>query len=460
MNNKLLIKHIKTYTAYEWLIFIKILENKSDEELQKIEPNQIERYNLQNSNWYSKLLDLALRLSDYEKIVLNKLPQKEDYKKFIRLYLESYDNESNFKADLDYSLDLAMSKLMYEQLKNYAPPVNDMGRLLELYKEKEPLFKEFFGLTPKQILFFYYLHNSKHNIYEPFDLTNILILIKDYDNKITEERLEKFLNIFSISIKKYRETARDNNITKNTMRSIRLIEQYPIIKLENGKYLIPSINILLGALSYKIFTVLNREVKNSENFQRSFGDTFENYLRDLTKFSHNEYFYECKELIKDKEDKKKSEFYLSRDDTVLVIESKLLYIDENIILNSSAIELEQKFKNTIYSALRQINSCFKKLHVQNKYAVIVIHTHIPLLENFMKVFKNKAEYDFLDNVMILSVVDYEVMIHNSFEKIIEYFEMPYTSEKSQLALYFEQQNKFLETNILKLINDLKKNLLK
>ena len=456
MSNKLLIEHIKKYTTFEWLVFVKILENKSDEELQKIEPNELERYNLQNSNWYSKLLDLALRLSDYEKtkVSLDSLPNKQDYRGFIQLYLNSSDNESNFKEDLDYSLNLAFTKYLYEQNRHYAPPVNDMGRLIELYSTKELLFKEFFGLTPKQILYFFNLNNTRHDIYEPFDLTNMLRLLKGYDNKITEIRLKKFLDIFSNSIKDYRLEAKELGITKNTMKSIRLIEQYPIVKLQNNYYLISSINILLESLSYKIFEILNKEVKNSEKFKQSFGIAFEDYLRSLTKFSHSEYFYECDELVK-KEGNRKAEFYLMNDNTSIVIESKLLHIDENIILHGSAIDLERKFKNTIFSALEQIDSCFKKIDVQNKYAVIVIHTHIPLLENFIRLFKHKSKYDFLDNVMILSVVDYEIMIHNPFEKIIEYFQMPYTNEKSQVALYFEQRNKFLEASCLKLISNLK-----
>lgn len=156
MSNKRLISHIKKYTTFEWLVFIKILENKSDDELLKLELNQMERYNLQNSNWYSKLLDLALRLSNYEnKIVkLDTLPTTQDYQKFIGVYLESYDSESNFKVDLDYSLDLAITRYIYEQNKHYAPPVNSMGRLIELYSTKELLFKEFFGLTQNKYYIF------------------------------------------------------------------------------------------------------------------------------------------------------------------------------------------------------------------------------------------------------------------------------------------------------------------
>lgn len=459
MKNILLINLIKTYTTFEWLVFIKTLENKSDEELLKIEPDEFQRNVLINSNWYSKLLDLALRLSDYEKtkVNLDNLPRIQDYKRFIEYYLKSYDSESNFKADLDYSLDLALAKYTYEQLKNYAAPVNNMGRLLELYKEKEALFKEYFGLTPKQILFFYFLYNARHNIYEAFDLSNILRLIKGYDYKIKEEQLKRFLEVFSIDIKGYRFQAKELGITKNTMKSIRIIEQHPIVRLKNEKYFIPSTNVLLEALTYKVFSLLNNKVISSKNFKQSFGDVFENYLRNLTKFSHSEYLYECNELVKDIEDREKAEFYLLKGDSVLIIESKLLHIDEHIILNSSVIELEKKFKKTIYKALSQIDSCFKKLDVKNKYAVIVIHTHIPMLDNFIKIFKNKAKYEFLDNVMILSVVDYEIMIHNPFENIIEYFELRNTNAKSQIALHFEQRNEFLVNSCLILQNDIKRN---
>ncbi|MFA7092330.1 MAG: hypothetical protein WC149_10800 [Arcobacteraceae bacterium] len=458
MDNKRLINHIKSYSTLEWIIFIKIIENKSDEELEKIEPNEIERYNLRNSNWYSKLLDLALRLSDREKMVVkfDNIPKKQDYRKFISLYLNSYDNESNFKDDLNFDLKLALSKYGYEQLKIYQPPINDLGRLLALYEPKEDLFKEFFGLTPNQIVYFYSLNNSKHSIYEPFDFKNMLRLLNDYDNKINGKKLKKFLDMFSITTKKYRLEAKKIGITKNTMKSKRLIETYPIVAFNNGYYLIPSINILLSSLSYKIFEVINQQFKDSQRFKNNFGNTFENYVRDLTKFSHSDYFFECNELIKnDNEDK--AEFYLLDNESCLVVESKLLHIDEEIILNKSAKELKERFEDTIEKALGQLGSCFKKLDIKNKYGIIVIHTHIPLLENYIQLFKYK--YDFLDTVKIVSIIDYEIMIHNSYDEIIEYFQMPEGNGKRQIALHFNQRNKYCEKKYVDLINELKDNLL-
>ena len=36
--NKVLINHIKTYTTFEWLLFIKVLENKTKDDIKKLEP--------------------------------------------------------------------------------------------------------------------------------------------------------------------------------------------------------------------------------------------------------------------------------------------------------------------------------------------------------------------------------------------------------------------------------------
>ena len=452
MNNTAIISHIKKFTTYEWLLFVKILENTSDEELAKIEPDQIERYNLQNTNWYSKLLDLALRLSDYDTKAISTLPGTNDYKKFISLYLKAYDNESNFKDDLAYSLDLALSKYTYEQLKYYAPPINDLGRLIELYSSKEPLFKELFGLTPKQILYFYSLNDQKHNMYQTFDFSNMLRLLQEYDEKINSAKLKRFLEMFAITIRDYRLKAKKLGITKRTMKSKRILETYPIIIFSDDQYFIPSINVLLATLTYKIFDVINEQQNDTQRFKTKFGRTFESYIRKLTKFSHDSYFYECDNLIT-KANEEKAEFYLMKDNSCLVVESKLLHVDEKLILEGSTKDLDSKFNDTIEKALSQLNSCFQKIHVKSKYGIIVIHTHIPLLESFIKLFKYKNKYGFLNNVMIISVIDYEIIMHNPLNSIIEYFNLP-NEQKSLIPLYFGQQNDFLLNSFQNVIEEL------
>ncbi|MFA5215253.1 hypothetical protein [Sulfuricurvum sp.] len=453
--NKAVINHIRKFTTFEWLVFIKVLENQTEEELKKIEPNSIELYNLQNFNWYVILADLALRLAEYERTKVNfkQLPTPDDYRKYISLYLNSSDNESNFTKDLNYSLNLALSKYGYEQMKRYAPPVNDLGRLIKLYGGIESVFQEKFGLLPKQAVYFYTLNNAKHEIYEPFDFKNMLRLLQGYDSTITENRLQTFLNIFSITIKDYRLSAKNEGITKTTVKSKRLIEKYPIICLDkNYLYFIPSIHVLLESLSHKIFEKLKELQKNSDAFQRKFGDVFEDYIRALTQFSHKEHFYECNQLIQE-DHQKKAEFYLVKDDIAIIVEAKLLHIDEQIILNGSSVDLERKFKNTIRTAVEQIQSCFEKIDKGHQYGLIVIHTHIPLLETYTKQFEGRKGFDFLNNIKIISIIDYEILIHNEIESIFDYLKQD-DENKQQIALSFEQRNPFCEQSVLDLVDEL------
>lgn len=454
MTNKPIIDHIKKFTTYEWLVFVKVLENKTEDELKKIEPNRTELYNLQNSNWYVILADLALRFANYErtKVNLQQLPTKYDYRTFISFYLESSDNETNFTADLNHSLNLALSKYGYEQMKRYAPPVNDLGRLINLYGGIESIFRDKFGLSPKQAVYFYNLNNAKHDIYEPFDFQNMLRLLQGYDLNISEKRLKTFLNIFSITIKDYRLLAKNEGITKTTVKSKRLIEKYPIIHFEsNDSYFIPSIHVLLESLSHKIFEKL-KELQ-SNDFQRKFGDIFEDYIRKLTQFSHEEYFHECNKLVQ-QDGQKKAEFYLIKDDIAIIVEAKLLHIDEQIILHGSTLNLEAKFKDTIRNAIKQIQSCFEKIDKEHMYGLIVIHTHIPLLETYIKQFEGRKDFDFLNNIKIISIIDYEILIHNSIECIFGYLNQE-DGNKQQVALSFEQRNPFCKQSVIDLLDELR-----
>lgn len=455
--NKIVINHIKKYTTFEWLLFIKVLENKTSKELYIIEPNELERNLLQNSNWYLIIADLSIRFSNYNKtkVTLDNLPTKIDYRKFISLYLNCEDNEGNFNEDLSSSIHIALARYGHEQLKRYSPIVNNFGRLLDLYKEKEKLFKQFLGLSPKQILYFATLNNGKHDIYEPFDFRNMLRLLKEYDSKITAKHLDRFLKAMSISIKNYRLKSKELGNTKERIKTIRLIEQYPIIELDNNYYFIPSINALIESMTYKIFNTLNDLQVNQQNFRREFGDTFENYTRRLTKFSHNDYFYECHDLITERK-KEKAEYYLLKDNSSIVVESKLLPVDESIILHGGLKELEDAFIETIDKALSQIESTFNAITAINKHAIIVIHTHTLLLENYLELVKNRLNYDFVDNVVILSIIDYEILIHNPFDKILEYFNQTKDSSKQQVSLFFNQNNKYLDKVFYDVFEDLKR----
>lgn len=437
---------MKSFTTYQWLVFIKKLENKSEEELYKFAKDKIHLNMLQNTNWHLLILDLSIRISDDKntKVNFNDLPTEDDYYIFIKLYTNSYDvdNGINFSKDLDYSVPYAMSKMTYEQLKMYSPIG---GRLITLYGSIKNKIKEEFGLFPNQIAIFYLLNDIKNNIYVPFNFNEIFKYLNIWDNTISEKNLKKFIVTFSITLKEYKLKA--EGITKNNIKSKRLISNIPILDLTNNYYFIPSKSILQEALTYRIFETIDKRYKGSETFKRKFGDTFENYIRELTQVSHGSYFNECNKLMQDRHEKKKAEFFLSKGNSSIVIESKSLYLDEEIILHDSALKLDKKMNNRIKDAILQIESCFNYLCTKNNYGIIVIHTHIPMLNYMLS--KNKV------NIILMSIIDFEIIIHNPYEKIIEYFKKE--NKDKNITLFFKKENPYLKEIWIKLLSDVEKN---
>lgn len=58
MNNKKIFERIKLFNVMEWVVFIKIFENLSTEELGKYNLNSSDLNILKNTNWYSMVLDI------------------------------------------------------------------------------------------------------------------------------------------------------------------------------------------------------------------------------------------------------------------------------------------------------------------------------------------------------------------------------------------------------------------
>ena len=457
MHNKTLIQHIKKFTTFQWLFFIKLLGNKSKEELKSLAKDTPHFYILKNSNWYPIVVDLSIRIGDDRdrKVDLNNLPRIDDYYEFIELYVNSDKvDKTDFSKELNYSSSLAMSKYSYEQLKNYAPIGNSLGRLLKLYGNIEEKIYNTIGLSPKQIAIFYWINDVNSHINDPFSVSVMHKLMLGWDNTISKKGLEKFLNIFSKSVKSYKMELKNLGISKQNIKSKRLISKYPVINLENNLYFIPSKYILLEALTYKIFEVMNEAHKKSETFRRNFGYTFEKYIKELTTLSHEKYFHDCNSIIDNTIEKKRAEFFLSKDNTSIVIEAKLLHIDEEILLNGSLSSIDRRMEERVKDAVEQIESCFNYLNTEKKYGIIVVHTHIPMMDSFFLDLKATKRSIYKTNIIFVSIIDFEAMIHNSYEKIIEYF---HNRDAHNITLFFEQRNPYLRDAGTQLLKSIKEN---
>lgn len=339
------------------------------------------------------------------------------YLELISDYINYHDDVEEFKKNFKslQKQNKMISFLMYDQLRNISPIINSLGRLIVLYDTQESLFKQEFGLVPKQILLFYHIMSSIPTDTEPLNKDLICSLLQELDSSIKNKMVNKFLDIFAISVKNYRLGAKSLGITKYTVKNKRLIMEYPIIEY-NNMYIVPSSFVLLESLSYKIFNKIN----TTDNRIRAFGDTFENYIRDMSKYFHESYFHECTGLIEEgKKGNKKAEFFLENDELSLVIEAKVLHINDAIVSSANIESIENKFKNTVVDALRQLDSCSKKL--TNMYSIIVVHTHLPVINVFIESIKKskRDKYLWLDKMVLLTVIDYENLISLPLNEIVE-----------------------------------------
>ena len=440
---------IKKFSVFEWLVFINVVESMSKEHMIKITYSESEWFHLRNSNWHPILIDLAIRLSNYDKTdIIEIYGQKMSlfYQQFISLYVNHHDDLKKYEDDLENNMNLILSRSMYEQLRHTSPYINSLGRLIKLYEDKENLFKQEFGLTNKQMILFYYI-SVKLSVKNKSNNSAILLeRMQELDSNIKKEHFELFLNNFSISIREYRIKVKELGITKHTITCERLIYKYPIVKY-NDSYVISSINVLLDVLTYKIFDKLYEN--SSESFKRKFGNEFENYIRDMTRYFHKDNMVECSNLMKSSADNtnRHAEFYIREKNNFLVVEAKVLAIDEEMIINKDIKELEKKFKNTIKGAVKQMNSCSKKL--SNMYGLIVIHTHIPAINTFFEKYKSSLEPALEDKVILISIVEYENLISRSFVEIINQINL---INKNPFNLIESRENKYLEGKYVEYIN--------
>lgn len=116
-------------------------------------------------------------------------------------------------------------------------------------------------------------------------------------------------------------------------------------------------------------------------------------------------------------------------------------------------------EKTLKKALKQIESCFNHLNKTENYGIIVIHTHLPFLNSYLDHFIKKSESK---KIILLSIIDYEILINNPREKIFQYLEQNLDKKlnnKREVNLFFtkkESCNSFLMNSFKNTMNVYKK----
>jgi len=422
---------MKRYYLYQWLIRLKTIETLSQEELKHFFPEDISKQALlDNLNFLEIIADIAIRTCEdklfpksFSENELDKLPSIErDYIYVVSKYLNESDTEK-FSKNIQRSLSLGMSIFMYEQIKYITPQINELGRIVVLFQNYKELFKSTFGLEPEHIVLMLVIFNNiQKETRGIFNINENPIFHLLYNCGIlTPHELDKFLSSFSISVKDYKILARSRNITNKTINCSRILSEFPILKnsISNNPhiYYIPLVNTLIYSISKTIFPKIYA-IQQKAKFKGRFGNHFEDYVRELSLQSFGtSRLIECTNIVKEK-GKDIAEFQLELDaETVLIIEAKAIYIDEEFILTANFDKLNKAIEQDLRKAYKQIHSCFEHIDYEKKFGIIVIMSYLPGLSSLSEYLKEKGFEYTSENITIMSIQEFETLIGNESSMI-------------------------------------------
>ncbi len=417
MNQKFL-QHINQYHPIDWLL-------KSIERSRNANKSDMKR----KENIYSStelllvMSDIALRISQNNNLTYN-IPTHQEYIDFIDIYLAT---ESKNKSKLiQKSGALAFPLIMVEQLKFIYPNENLIGRLYLLYSEYEDEIFEISGLKILNIVAILiaisaYYNNKEHYFFKAENLCQELV------ESLTSDNISSFLKYFSIDVKGYRKKLKELGLDKHNLYSFRLLELFPIISLDNNKYIVPSFDNLLYSITSNmnihLLTHMNKNNK-SQKYLETMGHRFEDYVRLLTEKVFSD-ISEARDIVP--KNTKNAEFVIDFEDISIVVEVKKFILNRDTAFKDNIDELDKLLERHIVKAYSQIEATFAHIQKRKKIGIIItlgdIHMSEPLKNHLKEIHSDKGVV-FLDNIILMSIGEYEALLANSdidIVKILDYY---------------------------------------
>jgi|GEM_PF-4373670 len=395
------------------------------------------------ANLYAKtefliiLSDIVLRISQNTKLN-GKLPTNQEFVDFINLYINTESDKSSVLIK-DNGI-LALSLIIYEQNKYIYPEMNLIGRMLILYREYEKDIETIVGLKIDDILAILLELKGQYDDNNFFIFTEEVISYDGLDI-LTDEKIKKFLDYFSITIKDYKLKLKEYGFDKNQLYSFRLLERYPIIKIDH-RYIVPSIDNLSYSLTFNLNIHLLEHYSNigkGGKYHNTLGYHFENYIEKLSRHIF-ENIIPSSEIVP--KDTLNSEFVVEHKDSSITVEVKKFNFRRDSAFKNSIDDLKELSERHLVKAFAQIETTLQYVSTKNKYGIIVIfgdlnmHSMVKdyLKEEYPIYTKDNGEevnVEYLDNIIIMSVGTYESLLSNNPDDILEIINTYLAKDKNQ-----------------------------
>ena len=309
------------------------------------------------------------------------------------------------------------------QNRFHYPDSNILGRMHLLYKDYHDDILEIIGITTIDIhaitLVLYSVYCDKDFMYFTPE-----VLFSPNVARLSQENIKMFLDFFSVSIDDYHTIAKSLKVYDNQIGKFILMNRYPIIRLENNHYIIPSYNQLIdsvaGNLYHHILThkqSLNK--KTSGAYLTQFGTTLENYVVNLAKhtFGYNNIVDANTIVTKDNEDR--CEIVCYNGNMALAIEVKKLYFKRDAIADADTVHIIDTYDRSLVKGVKQVVSTLQYVDVDIKYGLVVIPDTMLSPSSLLDYIDNNSSYINIkdNNVLICTLSTYESLMANSCDTI-------------------------------------------
>ncbi len=404
---------IRNFTIEQWLLLIRTIDSQ----------NQASIENHQYKGEFLVLVaDMTLRLSRSNPKMEYPRPSSDDLKKIISLYFEIDQAPSK----LIKSLGMASLPLIAAwQNRFHYPPLNILGRMHLLYEDYQDDILEIIGITTTDmhaiVLVLHSVYLDKEFMYFTWEA-----LYSPKVGSLSQENIEKFLDFFAIDIDAYHSMARSLKVYDNQVGKFNLMNRYPIIKLEDNRYIIPSdaqfIDSVAGNLYHHILAHKQSIGKKiSGAYLTQFGTTLENYVVDLAKYTFGkENIVDANTIVTEAEEDR-CEVVCYNEKNALAIEVKKLHFRRDAIANADAGYIEEAFDRSLIKGTNQVASTLRYVKADTKYGLVVIpDTMLSPSAVLDYIGQSDSSIDIKDNnILICTLSTYESLMANSCETIFD-----------------------------------------
>ena len=429
---------IKQFSSDDWMHLIADLDMRG---------HVGEPSHYMKAEMFTLVMDFALRLS-HPGTGGGSKPTYKHYRDVLSLYFECDQTPSKLLKALGIAgLPLAMAwqnKLIY-------PNINILGRLHLLYGDYEEDIIDAIGIASLDIhiivLAIMAVRESRRSAIIPPSM-----LISPNVESLNEETVKKFFDYFAVDQSKYHAIAKTHKVYDNTVGRFNLVNRYPIVKLEDGKYIVPVFEQLFDSVAANLYYHIlahkfQKSSRESRRYLDAFGITMENYVLDLARHTFGEKnLVPADDIVPDSNDR--CEAIAFHEDCALAIEVKKLNFKRDTISDIDIEDIDDKLINQVGKAIKQIVSTLNYVEEEEKYGLVVLPDVViapsMLVEYFIR---NSPDESFTldDNILLCTLSSYESLMANSTDIIFEALKTTANRSKMDgrdigLILYDMQEN--------------------